>query len=158
MTGAASNSASTQANSATNAASDTITGTITSFPSGFTAVELPGTSYTTNEWITTTDSKNHTTLLLVIVIGGGHGITFWNLPTIPHVIFSLPKFPNLPKFPGFHLPCIKVFGIKVSGDCTEPPESDGPPPGGSGPDPTTNDPRRIPIIFLIPQVIGPGSL
>jgi hypothetical protein len=140
LTGATSNGASTQAISATNAASDTITGTITSFPTGFTAVELPDTSYTANEWITTTDSKHHTTLLPVIVIGGGHGITFWNLPLIPHVVFSLPKFPNLPKLPDFHLPCIKVFGIRVSGDCTDPPESDGPPPGDSGPDPTTDDP------------------
>lgn len=118
-----------------------ITGTITSLPTGFTAVELPGTTYSGNDWVTTTDSQHHPTLLPLITIGGGRGIVFWDLPPIPNVEFIFPKFPNLPSLPKIHLPCVKVFGIHISGDCSEPPESDGPSDsGGNDGSPKSNDP------------------
>jgi hypothetical protein len=112
--------------------SASITATITSFSSGLTAAELPGTTYTANDWITTTDNKHHTTLLPLTGIGGGRGIVFWDLPPLPNVEFTFPKFPNLPSLPRIHLPCIKVFGIHISGDCSDPLSSDGPSDNGGG--------------------------
>ena len=100
---------------------NTITSTRTSVPPDFTGITLPGTTFTTNEWITTTDYDHHTTLIPFILIGGGRGVELWNLPPIPNVDFS---FPNLPEF---HLPCIRLFGVSL-GDCTSPPVNDAPPP------------------------------
>jgi len=114
---------------------DIITGTITSIPAGLTGTTLPGTSYTANEWVTTTDGNHHTTLLPVIVVGGGRGIVFWSLPLTPDVEFSFPGFPK------FYLPCIKIFGISIS-DCKSPPATDGPPPDNSPTDSPTNSPTN----------------
>lgn len=128
----------------TTSTSDSLTGTVTSFPTRFFLTELPGTTYTENGWITTTDSKDHTTLLPLITIGGGQGIVFWDLPPVPDLEFifpkSFPKFPKLPSLPKFHLPCIKIFGMRVSGDCTEPPKTDGPSDTGSGSGPKSGNP------------------
>ena len=147
LNGASTSITSFIASPGTSTASAFITGTITSFSAGFTATELPGTTYTANGWITTTDSQHHTTLLPLITISGGRGIIFWDLPPIPNVEFIFPKFPNLPSLPRIHLPCVKIFGIHISGDCTKPPSSDGPPPnngGGGGPKSNGPPPKSQP--------------
>ena len=54
--------------------------------------------------------------------GSIHGsIILWNLPELPSVSFQFPGFPSLPHF---HLSCIKVLGITISGDCNGPPKDD----------------------------------
>ena len=111
-----------------------ITSTISSVPADFTGITLSGTTFTANDWITTTDSDHHTTLLPFILVGGGRGVVFRDLPLIPDVECSLPGFPK------FHLPCIKIFGIPV-GDCTSPPSVDGPPPELSPSSAPTNTKR-----------------
>lgn len=86
-----------------------ITSTITSAPPAF-STELPRDPRVTgNMWLTTNKDGHNT---IVPVIGGR---IIWNLPNIPHVSF---QFPGFPKLPHFHLPCIKIFGIRVSGDCS----------------------------------------
>jgi hypothetical protein len=68
-------------------------------------------------------------LTIVLVLVGCHGcrgvhkgIVLWNLPELSQISFQLPEFPRVPKF---HLPCIKIFGVKISSNCNDPPTTDG---------------------------------
>lgn len=51
-------------------------------------------------------------------------VVFWNLPTFPNTVIT---FPTLPKLPTINLPCIKIFGVTVSGQCDSPPTTVSPP-------------------------------
>ena len=92
---------------------------------------------TTNSWLTTTGSDSSTTIVPVILpCPTCEPEIVWNTPEIPDVEFSWPEEPHLPSF---HLPCIKIFGIVIAGECPSPsgpvPVNDGPPaePEASGP-------------------------
>ena len=118
-----------------------VTSTLTSAPPSFSTDSTSNTAWTGNTWLTTTQN-GQTTIVPVIVgcptCGGIHGgIILWNLPELPSVSFQFPGFPNLPHF---HLPCIKVFGITVSGDCNAPPEDDN--PSDEDPDTTGSNPSE----------------
>lgn len=47
---------------------------------------------------------------------GRGSLVIWNLPELPHIKFKF-SIPTIPKFPSFHLPCIKILGLKVAGNC-----------------------------------------
>ena len=87
---------------------DLITSTMTTLPPGFYTEVPKSTTLVGNMWLTT-EKDGHSTI--VPVVGG---TILWNLPEIPHVSFQFPDFPSIPHF---HLPCIKNFGIHISGDC-----------------------------------------
>ncbi|KAI7561487.1 hypothetical protein KC343_g8752 [Hortaea werneckii] len=102
-----------------------VTSTMTSAPSEVSLQSLAEVPQTTNGWAAATASDGSPTLLPFIVpcvncapMGIWIGVTF-----------SWLKFPKLPSF---HLPCIRVIGVHVSGDCLNP-ETDGPPPEGDTP-------------------------
>ena len=108
-------------------ATNLITGTVTSAPPDFSTQKISNTEWTGNTYVTT-EKDGHSTIVPVIVgcpnCGGIHGgIILWGLPPIPDVSFQFPKFPDLPHI---HLPCIKIFGVTVSGDCEAPPQDDNP--------------------------------
>ena len=118
-----------------------ITGTITSAPTDFSTEKVSNTEWTGNTYITT-EKDGHSTIVPVIVgcpgCGGIHGgIILWGLPPIPDVSFQFPKFPGLPHI---HLPCIKIFGVKVSGDCDSPPQDDN--KSDEDPDSTDSEPSK----------------
>jgi hypothetical protein len=64
-------------------------------------------------------------------------VIVWDTPEIPWVEF---EWPQLPQLPTFHLPCIKIFGIVVSGQC---PTESGPPPVNDE-DPPDPEPSTVP--------------
>ena len=41
----------------------------------------------------------------------------WGFPKLPWVEFEWLEFPDLPHF---HLPCIKIFAVRIAGDCPSP--------------------------------------
>lgn len=95
-----------------------VTATDTAIPAGFYAQASSNADWRSNTWLTTTDERGHTTIVPVLVgcrvCGGlGFGIILWDLPPIPDVSFSFPKF-NLPSF---SLPCIPIPFIK---SCSSP--------------------------------------
>jgi hypothetical protein len=98
---------------------------MTTLPAGFSTEATTNTIWTGNTWLTTEVGGQQT--IVPVLVGckscgsNGGGIILWNLPEIPHIEFKFPGFPGLPSF---HLPCIKIFGIKISGDCDDPPETD----------------------------------
>ena len=95
-----------------------VTATNTAIPAGFYAQASSNADWHSNTWLTTTDKSGHTTIVPVLVgckVCGaiGAGIILWDLPPIPDVSFSFPKF-NLPSF---SLPCIPIPFIK---SCSSP--------------------------------------
>lgn len=102
-----------------------VTSTLTSAPSDFSTEAATNTAWQGNTWVTT--EKNGKPTIVPVIVGcpdcGGDdgGIILWNLPEIPYVEFQFPGFPKLPKF---HLPCLKIFGITLSGSCNTPPVDD----------------------------------
>ncbi|KAL8804015.1 MAG: hypothetical protein Q9182_002806 [Xanthomendoza sp. 2 TL-2023] len=116
------------------------TSTMTTIPPGLSVEKATNPVWTTNTWITTTaPGRSDATIVPVLVgcpgCGGrGHGLVIWNLPNLPRVQF---RFPNLPDVPRFHIPCIKIFGIRL-GSCSDPsklPEIITDPPEPSDPKP-----------------------
>ncbi|SMR51471.1 unnamed protein product [Zymoseptoria tritici ST99CH_3D1] len=96
-------STSTTSSGNTLSASD-ITSTMTTVPSGVSTEIIQPPDITTNSWITTSRDDSST-------ISG----TFRQFQTLsPTGPWS---FPSLPKF---SLPCIKIFGSVVAGDCPNP--------------------------------------
>ncbi|SCN74636.1 uncharacterized protein FFNC_11530 [Fusarium fujikuroi] len=125
---------------------DDVTSTMTTVPPGVSLEDFTDFPVSTNIWITTTGKDSSTTVVPVILpCPSCEPVIVWDTPEIPKVKFKWPKFPELPTF---HLPCIKVFGIKVSGQCPKPegpaPINDGPPPrprpSGSPPSDPGDDP------------------
>ncbi|RBQ72054.1 hypothetical protein FVER14953_09857 [Fusarium verticillioides] len=109
---------------------DDVTSTMTTVPPGVSLEDFTDFPVSTNIWITTTGKDSSTTVVPVILpCPSCEPVIVWDTPEIPKVKFKWPKFPELPTF---HLPCIKVFGIKVSGQCPKPegpaPINDDPPP------------------------------
>lgn len=97
---------------------------MTTLPPGFYTEATTNTMWTDNTWLTT-EVRGQQTILPVLVGckscgSSGGGLVLWNLPELPNVEFIIPGFPGLPKF---HLPCIKIFGIVIAGDCN-PPKTD----------------------------------
>ncbi|KAH7182078.1 hypothetical protein DER46DRAFT_670422 [Fusarium sp. MPI-SDFR-AT-0072] len=126
-------------------ADDDVTSTMTTVPPGVSLEDFTDFPVTTNIWITTTGRDSSTTVVPVILpCPTCEPVIVWDTPEIPQVKFRWPKFPELPTF---HLPCIKVFGVKVAGQCPKPewpaPVNDDPPPhprpSGNPPD-TEADP------------------
>ncbi|KAF5254019.1 hypothetical protein FANTH_1201 [Fusarium anthophilum] len=124
---------------------DDVTSTITTVPPGVSLEDFTVFPVTTNIWITTTGSDSSTTVVPVILpCPTCEPVVVLDTPEIPRVKFRWPKFPELPTF---HLPCAKVFGVKVAGQCPKPegpaPVNDDPPPhprlSGNPPD-TEADP------------------
>ncbi|KAF5962657.1 carbohydrate esterase family 3 protein [Fusarium bulbicola] len=124
---------------------DDVTSTMTTVPPGVSLEDFTDFPVTTNIWITTTGSDSSTTVVPVILpCPTCEPVVVWDTPEIPRVKFRWPKFPELPTF---HLPCVKVFGVKVAGQCPKPegpaPVNDDPPPhprpSGNPPD-TEADP------------------
>ena len=115
-----------------------VTSTMTTLPAGLSLEDFVDFTITTNIWLTTTGSDSSTTVVPIILpCPTCEPVIVWNTPEIPWVTF---KWPALPELPTFHLPCIKIFGIVVSGQCPSPsgpaPVDDGPPP----PDSEASDP------------------
>ncbi|KAF4943841.1 hypothetical protein FGADI_13121 [Fusarium gaditjirri] len=109
---------------------DDVTSTMTTVPPGVSLEDFTDFPVTTNIWITTTGSDSSTTVVPVILpCPTCEPVIVWHTPENPRVKFRWPKFPELPTF---HLPCIKVFGVKVAGQCPKPegpaPVNDDPPP------------------------------
>ncbi|KAF4943413.1 hypothetical protein FGADI_13440, partial [Fusarium gaditjirri] len=109
---------------------DDVTSTMTVVPPGVSLEGFTDFPISTNIWITTTGKYSSTTVVPVISSYPSYEpVIVWDTPEIPKVKFKWPKFPELPTF---HLPCIKIFGIKISGQCPKPegpaPINDGPPP------------------------------
>jgi hypothetical protein len=105
---------------------------MTTLPPGLTITDYTDYSsvITTNFWLTTTGSDSSTTIVPVILpCPTCQPEIIWNLPEIPWVKF---RWPKLPQLPGFHLPCIKIFGVRVAGQCPSP---SGPPPVNDDPPP-----------------------
>ncbi|KAG9506573.1 hypothetical protein J7337_000106 [Fusarium musae] len=97
---------------------DDVTSTMTTVPPGVSLEDFTDFPVSTNIWITTTGKDSSTTVVPVILpCPSCEPVIVWDTPEIPKVKFKWPKFPELPTF---HLPCIKVFGIKVSGQCPKP--------------------------------------
>ncbi|KAK0112622.1 hypothetical protein ONS95_014364 [Cadophora gregata] len=125
----------------------TVTSTMTTIPAGVSLQDFTDFPITSNIWITTTGADSSTTIVPVILpCQTCEPVIVWDTPEIPWVQFRWwPKFPELPTF---HLPCIKIFGVVVSGQCPSPsgptPVNDDPPqnprPSGS-PEPDPNDPN-----------------
>ena len=110
---------------------DTITSTMTTTPAGLSAEIYTDSSLTSNRWLTTTGSDSSTTIVPIILpCATCPPEIIWGDLEIPHVEFVWPKFPR------FHLPCIKIFGLHIAGTCPSPsgpaPITDGPP----GPEPS----------------------
>nr|POE49466.1 hypothetical protein CFP56_50383 [Quercus suber] len=102
-----------------------ITSTMTNLPPGISLIDYTG-SVTGDEWCTTTDASGSPTIVPIILpCATCQPVIIIDLPEIPQVEFQLPKFPELPSF---HLPCIKIFGIHIAGDCDNPPSNADPPP------------------------------
>jgi hypothetical protein len=110
---------------------------MTTIPPGLSVEILSGTSYTANDWTTTTDESGNSTVLPVIVAGGGLGVVIWDLPLLIFVDFDFPTF-NLPNFPPFKLPKFYLPCIPLLSSCTSPPVDDGPS------NPTDNSPTNSP--------------
>jgi hypothetical protein len=118
---------------------------MTAVPPGASLEDFTDFPVTTNIWITTTGHDSSTTVVPVILpCPTCEPVIVWDTPRIPRVKFKWPKFPELPTF---HLPCIKVFGVKVAGQCPKPeepaPVNDDPPPHprpSGGPPDTEADP------------------
>jgi hypothetical protein len=95
-----------------------VTSTMTTLPPGFSVEDNP--AITVNGWLTTADSQGVPTVVPVLVCphcGGGHGgFILWKLPELSHIKFKF-SIPTIPKFPSFSLPCIKILGVKVAGNC-----------------------------------------
>ncbi|RAO67474.1 uncharacterized protein BHQ10_003486 [Talaromyces amestolkiae] len=122
--------------------SATITSTMTTAPAELSIEPFTATPVTGNMWLTTTGSDHSTTIVPIILpCPTCEPQIIWNVPEIPDVEFTWPSFPQLPKF---HLPCVKIFGITISGSCPDPsgptPENDAPP---ESPEPT-NSPTSSP--------------
>lgn len=117
----------------------TITSTMTTVPSGVSLEDFTASRISTNIWITTTGSDSSTTIVPVILpCPTCEPVIVWDLPEIPNVKFD---WPSIPKLPTFHLPCIKIFGIRISGECPSP---SGPPPVNDGP-PREPEPFHEPV-------------
>ncbi|KAH9903920.1 hypothetical protein F4778DRAFT_733217 [Xylariomycetidae sp. FL2044] len=109
---------------------------MTTTPPGLSTTTGSNSDWTTNTWITTTDSEGSSTVVPVLVGcpgcgGDGKGIVLWNLPTTTGVSF------NLPNLPTFSLPCIQVLGMSV-GSCPGP-ETSSEDDGGSDDDPSSTE-------------------
>ncbi|EME80969.1 uncharacterized protein MYCFIDRAFT_211717 [Pseudocercospora fijiensis CIRAD86] len=96
---------------------------MTTLPTGVSTDIIHPTGITTNTWITTTKDSS-TTIVPVIwctscAPNGGDGlVVIWDFPPVSGVDFNWGSiFPGLPTF---NLPCIRIFGIQVAGDCANP--------------------------------------
>jgi hypothetical protein len=98
--------------------SNLITSTMTTLPPGFSVED--NTAITANGWLTTADSQGVPTVLPVLACphcGGGHGgLILWKLPELSHIKFKF-SIPTISKLPSISLPCIKILGLKVAGNC-----------------------------------------
>ncbi|KAK5166541.1 uncharacterized protein LTR77_008084 [Saxophila tyrrhenica] len=99
-----------------------VTSTMTTLPPDVSTKLIHPPSITTNTWITTNEGGHHTIVPALwcqhCAPGGRSGlVVVWNFPKLQWVEFDWPDFPNLPHF---HLPCIKIFGVRISGDCPSP--------------------------------------
>lgn len=123
---------------------DDVTSTMTTIPPGVSLEDFTDFPVTTNIWITTTGHDSSTTIVPVILpCPSCEPVIVWDTPEIPRVKFKWPKFPELPTF---HLPCIKVFGVSVTGQCPKP----------SGPAPVNDDPPPHPRPSGTPPDTGAG--
>lgn len=112
-----------------------VTSTMTTLPPGFSIQDFTDFPISGNIWLTTTGSDHSTTIVPVILpCLTCEPQIIWELPEIPWVKFRFPKFPKLPSF---HLPCIKLFGHRIAGDCSSK-------PSGPGSIPTNDDPPENP--------------
>lgn len=103
--------------------SGTVTSTMTTLPPGLSLSDFTAFSITTDIWLTTTGSDASTTIVPVILpCPTCEPVIVWDIPEITWVKFD---WLQLPELPPFHLPCIKIFGIIILGQC---PTDSGPPP------------------------------
>ncbi|KAL8789391.1 MAG: hypothetical protein Q9213_001148 [Squamulea squamosa] len=121
------------------------TSTMDTIPPGLSVEEATNPAWTTNTWITTTTLGGSDPTIVPVLVGcpgcgaRGHGLVLWNLPRLSGVQFH---FPSLPKVPRFHIPCLRIFGIRV-GSCSEPSKlpdivTDPPDPSDPKPKPGSN--------------------
>ena len=100
-----------------------ITSTVTNAPPDLSLLLITNSEWTTNTWLTTSRPGDQSSTIVPVLVGcsgcGSGAIAIFNLPEVPNVSYRLPEFPSLPNF---HLPCIKLFGIKISGDCNSRPQ------------------------------------
>ena len=127
----------------------TVTSTMTTLPPGISLEDFTDFPITTNIWLTTTGSDSSTTIVPVILpCQTCEPVIVWDTPEIPWVKFD---WPQLPELPSFHLPCIKIFGIVVSGQCPNPsgppPVDDDPPPDPEPSHPPGSNPEDDPCEF-----------
>lgn len=105
-----------------------ITSTQTSPPPEVSTEIIHPPDVTTNIWITTSKNGAATSSIVPGVWcddcapGGSPGIVvIWDYPPLTGVQFDWRQF--FPGVPKFKLPCIKIFGHRIAGDCP-PPQSD----------------------------------
>ncbi|KXT18423.1 hypothetical protein AC579_8169 [Pseudocercospora musae] len=100
-----------------------ITSTMTTLPTGVSTEIIHPTGITTNTWITTTKDSSTTIVPAIWCTSCGPNegdglVVIWGFPLVTGVDFSWGSiFPGLPTF---NLPCIRVFGVQVAGDCPNP--------------------------------------
>ncbi|OTA07313.1 hypothetical protein A9Z42_0082210 [Trichoderma parareesei] len=122
---------------------------MTTLPPGLSLEDFTNFPITTNIWLTTTGSDSSTTIVPVILpCVTCEPVIVWDTPEIPGVEFDWPQLPELPRF---HLPCIKIFGVVISGQCpTGPgpaPVNDGDPPDPESSTAPDSDPEDDPCEF-----------
>ncbi|KAL8766194.1 MAG: hypothetical protein Q9209_006959 [Squamulea sp. 1 TL-2023] len=121
------------------------TSTMNTIPPGLSVEEATNPAWITNTWVTTTKSGGSDPTIVPVLVGcpgcgpRDHGLILWNLPKLPRVQFH---FPGLPKVPRFHIPCLRILGIRV-GSCSEPSKlpdiiTDPPDPSDPKPKPGSN--------------------
>lgn len=93
------------------------TSTQTTTPPSFSIQAFMESSISRNTWITLTGSDTSRTILPIILpCETFQPEIVWNVPEVANIEFDLPDFPSLSSF---SLPCIKVFGMHVAGECLD---------------------------------------
>jgi hypothetical protein len=103
-------------------AAPAVASTMTTVPPGVSTELITSTGITTNTWITTTKDESPTAVPVIWCPACGGAVVIWSVPAVAGVVFDWTAvFPSLPKF---DLPCVRVFGVQVSGDCLSPETED----------------------------------
>ena len=126
--------------------------TMTTPPPNFSTQAATNTLWTANTLITTKAPGSSSTTVVPVIVGcqycggDGGGIILWNLPKLPSVSFQFPQFPKLPRF---HIPCIincpqgRSSSPATEGEQDPDPKSLPPDPNNSNhPDPTKPEPSQ----------------
>lgn len=111
-------------------ATGSVTSTMTTVPPGVSVQDFTDFPISSNIWLTTTGADHSSTILPVLLpCETCEPEIIWDVPEEQNVEFN---WPTLPELPTWHFPCVKIFGIHISGECPSPegptPIIDGPPP------------------------------